>query len=140
MRWHGLVWRSFRFASRDVVRAPNALTNFGNWELIKSAAHVAAGIAILQAPGKNQIQGRPRNHAQLAKPRYRSRQPPIRNGCAHPALNDRRKKSAYCRIAHDETRGAKAHYFRDARLSLSEFCNRFRFLSFKERGDIPFRS
>ena len=47
MRWQGLVRRSFRLTSRDVVPAPNTFSGFRNRKLIKTAAHVAAGIAVL---------------------------------------------------------------------------------------------
>ena len=72
----------------------SAISGRGNWS--KSAAHVAAGVAVLKAPDQNQIQSRSRNHAQLAEARYRSRQPPVGNPRAHSALNNDWK------IAHDE--------------------------------------
>src|SRR5581483_6405637 len=97
MRWHGLVRCSLRLPSLEVVPSPNTFRDFRNWKPIEPAAHVAARIAVLQAPGKNQVQSRSGNHAQLAKPGNGPCQPPIGDGCAHPALNDCRK------IAHDET-------------------------------------
>lgn len=47
MRWHGLVGRSFRLPAWDVIGAPNTVGDFRNRKLIKTAAHVAAGVAIL---------------------------------------------------------------------------------------------
>src|ERR1019366_5114449 len=47
MRWQGLVRRSLRLPSRDVIPAPNTFSDFRNGKLIETAAHVAAGVAVL---------------------------------------------------------------------------------------------
>jgi len=59
-------------------------------EVVQAAAHVSAGIAILQAPGQDSIQRRSRNHSKLAQSGNRARQPPTGDTRAHATLNDRR--------------------------------------------------
>ena len=48
-------------------RSAKCARRFRELEMIKTPAHVAAGIAVLQAPGENRIQGCSRNHAELAE-------------------------------------------------------------------------
>jgi hypothetical protein len=45
--------------------------------MIKAAAHVAAGIAVLQSPGQDLIHSRAGNDPELAELRYSPREPPI---------------------------------------------------------------
>src|ERR1700687_5221643 len=96
MRGQGLVGRSLRLSAGNVVRLPNTLGDFGNRKMIETAAHVAAGIAVLQTPGKNRIQGRSGNYAQLAEFGNGLRQPPTGYPGTHSALNNGWK------IAHDK--------------------------------------
>ena len=57
--------------------------------MIEAAAHVPARIAVLQPPGEDLIQGRSRNHSQMAESGDGLRQPPIGNARSHAALDDR---------------------------------------------------
>src|SRR5262249_34919352 len=108
VRWGILVGCPFRFSAGNIVLLPDALRDLGNWELLKTPAHVAARIAVLQSPGKYQVQGCSRNRSKLSQAGYRPRQLPIGDGRSHSALNYRRK------MVHDEKAAAKAHCFTDA--------------------------
>src|ERR1017187_1650799 len=91
LRWHGPVGRSFRLPAWDVICLPNTLRHFRDWKVIDTAAQVATGIAVLQTPGKNQIQRRSGNDSELAELGNCLREPPTGNAGAHSALNDRGK-------------------------------------------------
>ena len=47
MRWQGCVGCSFRLPAWNVIPAPNTFSDFRNGKPIKTAAHVAAGVAVL---------------------------------------------------------------------------------------------
>jgi hypothetical protein len=52
---------------------------------------VAAEVAILEAPGKNVVERRAGDDPQVAQARDGLREPPIRDGDTHAALDDLRK-------------------------------------------------
>ncbi len=56
--------------------------------MIEPAAHVATGIAILQASDEYLIESRSGNNAELAEAGNRMGEPPVGDSCSHPALND----------------------------------------------------
>jgi hypothetical protein len=56
--------------------------------MIKSSAHVPAGVAVLQSPDKNLIQRRPGNNSEMAEPGHCLRKLPTGYARAHAALND----------------------------------------------------
>ena len=55
--------------------------------------HVTARVALLQAPGQDNVQARPRNHTEMTHARNRCRQAPIGNTNTHPTLDESRKRS-----------------------------------------------
>jgi hypothetical protein len=55
------------------------------------AAHVPARVAVLQSPRKDQVERRPRDHAELAEAGHGIRERPLRDAGAHAALNDLRQ-------------------------------------------------
>src|SRR5207244_12249080 len=101
MRWHGLVRCSFRLPSWDVVPRPNTFRDFRNWKPIETATHVAPGSPSCKRLAKIKSRAVPETTSQLAKPANGICQPPIGDGCAHPALTDCRKIARW-KIAHDE--------------------------------------
>jgi hypothetical protein len=52
-RRQALVGHASHLPAWDVIRPPNTLSHFGNWELIESMPHVGAGIAVLQGRAKS---------------------------------------------------------------------------------------
>ena len=78
-------------ACGDGIGLPHALGHAWEWKMIQAAAHVSAGIAILQAPRKNLIKSGAGNNAELAEARHCLREPPARYAHTHAALNDRRR-------------------------------------------------
>ena len=89
------------FSTRNVPRVPNALRHAAKRKPVQAAAHVPAGIAILQPPDKNLVESRTGNDAELSQPGDRSRQPPVRHGDPHAALNDCRENAGQTRLFHD---------------------------------------
>ena len=78
-----------RLSAGDEVLVPNALGHVPEGEGIEAAPHIAAGIAILQAPGEHQIERRSGNHSQLPQLGHGSRQLPMGHAHAHAALDNR---------------------------------------------------
>ncbi len=69
--------------------------------MIEAAAHVPAGIAVLQSSDENLIDRCSGNNAELTDPGYRACQPPIGDPSPHATLNDGRQMvhAAYFRMA-----------------------------------------
>src|SRR5208282_5669214 len=84
------VGLAFRLAARDVILFPNTFRHPGEGKTVEAAAHMPAGIAVLQAPGQDLIQGGTGNDSELAELGDGPRQPPTRYPNAHAALNDGR--------------------------------------------------
>jgi hypothetical protein len=61
------IWRSFSLSAGDKVLLPDSLRHCREGKGIQSAAHVAAGIAILQPPRQNRVQRRTRDQSKLAE-------------------------------------------------------------------------
>jgi hypothetical protein len=68
----------------------NAFGHRGEGKHRQAAAHVATRIAVLQTTRKNRIQRSAGYNPELPGKRDSLRQPPIRNACAHAALNQYR--------------------------------------------------
>lgn len=56
--------------------------------MIEAAAHVPAGIAVLQSPGQDLIQSRTGNDSELAELGYCARESPTGYTCSHATLDD----------------------------------------------------
>ena len=72
----GFVRLVFHLAAGDVIRFPNAPRHFGERKTIEPAPHMSAGVAFLQPPGQDLIDGRTGNDPKLSKSRYCPREPP----------------------------------------------------------------
>ncbi len=86
-----------RFASGDVVRVPHLVGESGDREVVQGPAHVAAGVAHLQAPRQHFIECRAADHAKLAERRDSARQAPVGDPDAHAALDDHRMRARHWR-------------------------------------------
>src|ERR1700688_3313939 len=69
----GLV---FHLAAGYVICFPNALRHFGERKTTKAAPYMSAGVAFLQPPGQNLIDGRTGNDPELSESRYCPRESP----------------------------------------------------------------
>ena len=85
-----LVGSALRLAPTDVIGPPDALGHLGERKMIEAAAHVAAGVAFLKAPGENQVQSGSRNNPELTELGYCPGKPPIGDTRTHASLNDHR--------------------------------------------------
>ena len=59
--------------------------------MVEGMAHAATGIAVLQTPGEDCVQGNAGDDAELPGSGDGPSQAPVRDAGAHAALNDRRK-------------------------------------------------
>ena len=72
----------------DVVLIPNALGHLREGKCIQSAAHVAAGISLIQSADKERIERCAGDNAQLTEFGDRIGQAPVGNADPHATLND----------------------------------------------------
>ena len=86
----GLVGLAFWLAVGEVIRFPYTLRHFAERKMIEAAAHVPAGITVLQSPGQDLIQSRAGNDSELADLGYCARESPTGYACAHATLDDGR--------------------------------------------------
>src|ERR1035437_8753153 len=83
----GLVRLSGTLATGDIKPVPDAFGHGRKREMVEGPAHVATGIAVLQAAGQNLVEGCSRNRAELTRFRDGLCQPPVGHARAHSALD-----------------------------------------------------
>ena len=77
-----------RLSAGHEIGVQHALRDIADREEFHCAAHLTAGVAGLQTPGKDNRKQGSGNDAELPQLRNGTGQPPAGNGDAHPALND----------------------------------------------------
>jgi hypothetical protein len=85
----GEVWLALRAAAREEVPRQHRPSHRLDRKVVKRAANVAVGIAILESPREHRVEADPRDHAQLPGPRYRTGELPGGDCHPHPTLNNK---------------------------------------------------